>query len=304
MRFQLRGAAWTLGLGVVTYVSRAVAWNAWLGTPLDLRSAAFRMTVVAIVAVLVALISEELRAQRERVSRTLDEVHRSERWRSRLVSALAHDVRSPLATIQMQAQMLESGKLPPELAVDVVRGIARQADRLQRLADGLLDMARSEEAALELHTRPVVVGELLQRCVEASRADAAIAVEPGLVATVDPDRIEQVVTNLLSNAVRHGEPPFLVGGWATKAGLVLEVRDHGPGIPEEQRSRLFQAFAASEREGSVGLGLWIVHELVRAHGGTIVVRDAEPGAVFRMFLPVPVATGVHRDEPAPLTARA
>lgn len=300
MRFQLRGAAWTLALGVTTYLGRTVAWGRWTGTEVELRSAVFRMTVVAIVAVLVALISEELRAQRERVSRSLDEVRRSERWRSRLVSSLAHDVRSPLATIQMQAQLVETGKLPPDVAADVVRGIARQAGRLQRLADGLLDMARSEEAALELHPQPVVVADLVRRVAQAAGIEATVAVEDGLVATLDPDRIEQVLTNLLTNARRYGEAPFVVGAWRAAAGLILEVRDHGPGIPEEQRVRLFEAFAGSEQEASVGLGLWIVQELVRAHEGTVVVRDAEPGALFRIFLPVPVAGVVRRDEDAAL----
>jgi signal transduction histidine kinase len=110
--------------------------------------------------------------------------------------------------------------------------------------------------------------------------------DPALRVYADHERLEQVLVNLIANAVRHGRPPVHVTAEALGDTVRIAVRDHGPGVPPEHQGALFERFGGdSDHPDSVGLGMWIVRLLVEAHGGTVGYESAGPGARFIVSLP-------------------
>jgi signal transduction histidine kinase len=203
------------------------------------------------------------------------------------IADASHQLRTPLAALSLRLDNLEAEG--PELRVDDLHGAQREVQRLARLVDGLLTLARAEDAPAP--TEPVDIVALLE-----GRRDAwaALAVERGveLVTDVDavavysaPGRLEQVLDNLVSNAldVAPAGSRVVLAGRVDGDRVRLEVRDAGPGMPAEQRARAFDRFwrARPERRerGGFGLGLAIVGRLVHADGGTVELTDAPEGGL-------------------------
>jgi signal transduction histidine kinase len=250
-----------------------------------LGSAAILMPIALSVALLVEAQARHLRDDRERLARI-------EQWRTAMVNTLAHDVRSPLMTVDGVLEVLrDSADEPSRRLLDAA---SRQTARILRLADGLLDLQRIDSSGhlkLDLGTHPA--GKLVRDALTYVRDDAGIRVEADEDVTVhvDKQRFEQILLNLLTNALRYGEPPVVVrmvrdGDWDR-----LEVRDHGPGIPEHVRANLFGQFAVGGANG-VGLGLWIVKQLAGAHGGEASAEARDPGVA--MVVKFPAAPSVVR----------
>ncbi|MBW3621489.1 MAG: hypothetical protein KY461_14690, partial [Actinobacteria bacterium] len=124
--------------------------------------------------------------------------------------------------------------------------------------------------------------------------DVRVVIDDGLVASVDPGRMEQVLANLLTNAAKHGAPPVEVAARSVAGDLELRVTDHGPGVPGEAIGTLFSPFAEGADAGSVGLGLWVVHTLTAAHGGSVDYRPDAGRASFLVHIP-----GAARSSSAP-----
>lgn len=211
-----------------------------------------------------------------------------EALRTRFVATIAHDLRMPLTVFKGVSQLLRDRRasISPRQVDEMLSSVERQANRLSRMADDLLDAARLEGEAFRLHVEPVRVDDV----VEATTADLDEAVktelEPDLEVVADPARLERILWNLLSNAEKYGKPPFEVRAWRDGDDVNISVRDHGKGVDEQQRARLFGEFTGSDDPQSVGLGLAIVWQLVKAHGGRVRYSDAEPGARFTVCLPV------------------
>jgi signal transduction histidine kinase len=270
----------------------------------------------------------DLRAERDTVARLLQD-------RRELVVAVSHELRTPVATLR--AYLDSSLDRPPD-APDApplplrqdLEVMAREAVRLQRLIEDLFVLSRAEAGRLSLTLEAVDTGPLLQRCAAAA---APLAWERGRVdviaqppprplwASADPGRLEQVVRNLLANAVRHTPPGGLVlltaapspPGPGAPAGVVLQVKDTGEGIPAADLPRVWERFyrgpPSPSREGDAGagLGLALVKELTEAMGGTVTVESAPgAGSVFAVRLtaapgpgaPEPTASGAATPEPA------
>lgn len=199
-------------------------------------------------------------------------------------AVLAHEIRNPLASLKGHAQLLaERVDGDPALARKVAR-IVDEATRLEALTHGLLDFART--GRLELAEIDPAV--LLRRCADAS-THAAIEVEATGAPTrwrLDAPKLERVLGNLLDNAAQAAPEATVharVHGDARR--LVFEVRDHGPGIPLEERARIFEPFHTTRTRGT-GLGLAVTQRIVEQHGGTIEVLDAPGGgACLRVTLP-------------------
>jgi PAS domain S-box-containing protein len=229
------------------------------------------------------------------------------RIRDDFVAVAGHELKTPLAALLMQIQVLQrtERKKQPMNLPERIEKIARSGFRLERLVDQLLDVSRITAGRLRLEPGPCELTELAREvadrfgdaiaeasCTVAVRADGPVE---GLW---DRLRIEAVIGNLLSNAIKfgRGEPIELE---VTKEGgrAVLRVTDHGIGIDPEQLRRLFQRFerAVSARQfGGFGLGLWIVRNVVEASGGSIDV-ESEPGrgATFSVYLPLAATEEVH-----------
>jgi signal transduction histidine kinase len=232
------------------------------------------------VALLIEAHARHLRDERERLARI-------EQWRAAMVSTLAHDVRSPLTTVQFTLEELRDEATGP--AVRMLDAALRQTARIARLAEGLLDLDRIDsEGHLKLDRRPVPARALVVDVLDHVRPDADVTVEidEGFLIDVDSQRFEQIVVNLVGNALRYGRPPVVVSLGRDGPTDRLEVRDHGPGIPESLRTTLFSQFAVGGPEG-VGLGLWIVRQLAEAHGGRASAEARDPGVAMVVTFPAP-----------------
>ena len=207
--------------------------------------------------------------------------------RTRFVATIAHDLRMPLTVFKGVSQMLRQRReaIAPEQVDDMLRNVERQANRLSRLADDLLDAARLEGEHFKLHPEECDLAKVVAATVVDVDDEVVVDLEPGLAVVADPARLERVLWNLLSNAEKYGKPPFEVRGWTEDGHVCLSVRDHGSGVDESQQGRLFGEFAGSEDPESVGLGLAIVWQLVGAHGGEVHYTTANPGACFVISLP-------------------
>lgn len=223
----------------------------------------------------------------------------TESTRRQMLSDLAHEMRTPLATIEAHLEAVEDGVRQPDAAtLEIIRG---STERLKLLAHDLGAVSRAEEGALSLRTRPTPVRSLVQAATDAARDryDAAhvtleVALESDLRVTVDPERIGQVLGNLLDNALRHTP----AGGHVTLScrdrddRVEISVADTGDGIAPEHLDHVFERFyrtdtARSRDRGGSGIGLSIAKAIVDAHGGTIGVTSDGPGTGSRFTFTLP-----------------
>ncbi|MEP6697390.1 MAG: HAMP domain-containing sensor histidine kinase [Pseudonocardiales bacterium] len=225
---------------------------------------------------------------------------RQDRERADLVSTTAHELRSPLTTIKgFTATLLNKwDRFTDEQKRLMLEMVNADADRVTRLITELLDVARIEAGRLELHRRPVDLRSLVEQVFAGMAATGehldrfTLDINGGLPEIwADPDKLLQVLGNLMDNAVRHGEGKVTVsiradGTPQAPAGAQIVVSDEGTGIPEDIRDGVFGKFARGPLRGSTGLGLFIVRGIVQAHGGEISVsRGPGGGAVFRFTVP-------------------
>ncbi|MDP9405164.1 MAG: HAMP domain-containing histidine kinase [Actinomycetota bacterium] len=211
-----------------------------------------------------------------------------EALRTRFVATIAHDLRLPLTVFTGVSRLLRNRReaIAPEQIDTMLASVERQAKRLSRLADDLLDAARLDGERFTLHPETCDLGKVLSATVADVEEDVDVALDGDLKLVGDAARLERVFWNLLSNAEKYGKPPFQVRGWRENGHVKVAVRDHGTGLDPSQLDRLFADFAGSDDAASVGLGLAIVWQLVQAHGGDVAYSDAEPGARFVVSLPV------------------
>jgi signal transduction histidine kinase len=221
--------------------------------------------------------------------------------RDTFLSIASHELKTPLTALLLQAESLlrqRGGEpLPPRLAAKL-QAIRRQAERLNTLMTELLEVSRLSAGRLDLDPEPTdlvqVAREVIERFHEPLRHSGStlrINLVEAAVGCWDRSRVEQILTNLLSNALKFGEGKPIDLTIERQDGMaVLSVRDHGIGIAAADKERLFERFArlvSARQFGGFGLGLWIVKQIVEAMGGTITV-DSAPGcgSTFRVQLPI------------------
>jgi signal transduction histidine kinase len=229
---------------------------------------------------------------------------RTERSHAELIATVAHELRSPLTSVKgFTATLLAKWeRFTEDQKKLMLETVDADANRVTRLIAELLDISRIDSGRLEVRRQPVDLPAALRRHVDGHVAAGQPAERftlkvngplPALWA--DPDKVDQILGNLLENAVRHGEgtvtlevtPAPATGGDRTTEGTAVTVSDEGPGIPEESMGRVFTRFWRGSKRGGTGLGLYIVKGIVEAHGGTISVgRAPGGGAEFRFTLPV------------------
>ncbi|HET8539640.1 MAG TPA: sensor histidine kinase KdpD [Anaeromyxobacter sp.] len=223
---------------------------------------------------------------------------KTEELRSGLLSAVSHDLRTPLATITGSATTLrESPDLSPAARRDLVDAICEEAERLERLVANLLDMTRLDSGAVEPRREWVPLDEVvggaltrLERRLAGRRVTTAIAPDLPLV-SLDPVLVQQLFVNVLENAAKYTPPGTELEIRAAREGgtLVVDVADRGPGIPPGDEERVFERFHRGAHAGvrGVGLGLPIARAIAQAHGGRLVAANRPGGgAVFRLTLPI------------------
>ena len=220
-----------------------------------------------------------------------DRLQTTEEVRRRFVSDASHELKTPLASIRLLSDsILQSENMAPEMVRDFVSDIGQEADRLTRISEKLLTLTRLD-ARVETVCEPVDVGAVVTRVERMLRplADAVTVelscdLQEGCFVEATGDEVYQVAFNLMENAVKYNLPGGRVEVTLTRENgrVKLEVADTGVGIPEEDRSKIFDRFyrvdkARSRAAGGTGLGLSIVRDTVELYGGTIAVQPRESG---------------------------
>jgi signal transduction histidine kinase len=225
------------------------------------------------------------------------ELAETDRVRRDLVANVSHELRTPITALQAVLENLVDGVEPPD--AQTLRTMLAQVERLGRLVTQLLDLSRLESGAVPLErarfdVEPVLEHAVREQQLHAPGVDVSVVVEtPGLTADGDPERVHQVVANLLENAVRYSPNGGHVEVRARRAvdGVTIEVLDEGPGIPEPERARIFERFyradtARASSDGGAGLGLAIAQWIVDLHGGDIRPERRDPQGC-RMVVTLP-----------------
>ena len=259
----------------------------------------------------------ESRARREEAEALAESLREADRAKDEFLAMLGHELRNPLGTITSALALLDATPRA-EGERSVVAVVRRQTDQLRRLVDDLLDMSRLTSGKIRLYPEPLDLHVVAQRCLEALAhgdrgADHVVTLQGRAVhCEVDPARLEQIVNNLLDNALKYTPP----GGRITVTtgregeGAVLRVRDTGKGIDPGLLARVFDFFvqepqALDRARGGLGLGLGVVRHLVELHGGSVAAQSAGPGRGseftirFKAIAPPPVVA-----EPAQPAASA
>jgi PAS domain S-box-containing protein len=238
-------------------------------------------------------------------ARLYDRAIRAVGVRDQFLSIASHELRTPLTALLLQIatfkRMFDADKIASMPREKLARGLvvmANQGERLAQLIDELLDVTRISSGHLTLDRAPVDLVEIVREAVSGLTAYATqkgVALEgPGggpVVGRWDRARLEQVVVNLVENAIKHATEGKRVEIATELAGrrAFLRVRDHGPGIAARDHERIFEQFerAVSPNLGGLGLGLWIVRQIVEAHGGAVHVESSPgAGATFVVELPL------------------
>lgn len=230
---------------------------------------------------------------------TQHELREAVQSRDELVSMTAHELRSPLGALQLIAERLCRKANDMGDHAGEVRQMAsmalRQTRRLGVLLGNLLDATRIRAGRFQLDREETSLAEIIQDACEPLIEHTELAPGSFSLRLDDPGhggwdrvRMEQVVINLVQNAIKYGAPPIEIGLRRVDGAVALTVADSGPGIAAEEQPRIFEPFRRANRKHSahsLGLGLFIVHQIVTAHGGTIEVRSAPGRTVFTLLLP-------------------
>jgi signal transduction histidine kinase len=249
-----------------------------------------------------AIENARLFATFEQHTHHMEALRDADRLKSRFVAAVSHDLQSPLTAIRASVESLldQDGVQSAQVHQQLLQNIAGQAGRLDRLVDELLDLARIEAGVLVLDRDwiklPVLIADTVVQFEElhsGCRVEQDLAEDLPLL-YVDPVRLAQVLWNLLENALKYASScaSIKVEARWTRNEVLIGVADRGPGIPTDEREKIFQHFYRLERDQGThtrgsGLGLAICQGIVQAHGGRIWVEDEpEGGSVFRFSLPL------------------
>jgi len=295
-----------LRAGLVAFVL-AVVFAAWMGNwivrPLQTIEEASRNLSNGEYQQIPLHGPDEVQALTEAYNEMIDQVRASQQSQRDFVANVSHELKTPLTSIQGFSQAMLDGTVDSGPALTKAAGIIKtEADRMYRLVVDLLDLARFDAGTIVLNRKALdlnillthVVNQLIPQAAEA-RVKLSLDVDPLPTCVGDEDRLAQVFTNLVDNAIKHTpENGFVQLTARSEAGLAhVEIIDSGKGIPEEHLGRIFERFykvdGSRKKEGKpgTGLGLAIAQQIVQAHDGVISVRSTlGEGSVFEVTIPV------------------
>jgi signal transduction histidine kinase len=246
-----------------------------------------------------ALVESERRTadalERERAS--ADQLRALDEMKNTFLQAVSHELRTPLTVILGNALTLEQmdGQLRPEERVDLAGRTAANARKLEKLLSDLLDLDRLQRGIVLTNRQPTDIAAMARTVAEGSTSFAGRAVQLDVhpvVADVDPAKVERIMENLLSNAMKYtpDHTPVRLSVAERDGGVLIAVDDRGPGIPDELKTTIFQPFQRGDQVHSnapgTGIGLALVIRFSELHGGRAWVEDrAGGGSSFRVFLP-------------------
>jgi signal transduction histidine kinase len=205
------------------------------------------------------------------------------------VAIASHELRTPATSIYgALTTLVQRVELPAETREELIEMAYQQSDRMRRLIEQLLDLSRLDARAIRVVPRPIVLSSVLREIVSGAVPGGPpvdLDVPPDLAVVGDPLVLERIVTNLLTNAVRHGAPPIRLSAVRKDATLRLFVEDSGAGVPDDLKDRLFDRFTRADAGIGSGLGLAIARAYAQAAGGELFYRDDTSGARFELIIP-------------------
>ncbi len=332
MRLRSPGGARTTKLGVAAAVFLLVCLAAAVvfellfelapgpsGAPPQTTVDLWLVSLSGLVAIVVTLLVHRIGLERDRYEAVIandaldrrpgeDAAGEWEGGKTALVSAVSHELHTPLTMIQGYAELLLTRRLEEPETREALEQISSSAGRLSRLVDDVLSVARIESGGVAVRIAPVDVAEVLEDAVDPFRQrepwrpfQQDLAEELPLV-LADRDKLHQVLTNLLSNAVKYSAESAPVSVYARRHGTAVEigVEDGGIGLGEHERSRIFDKFFRSDREevqgaDGTGLGLYVARRFVEMQGGQLEV-SSELGKGARFFFRLPLVVSGTRDD--------
>jgi signal transduction histidine kinase len=261
-----------------------------------------RLTIVGflLMGTTFSFTGEALRTHLQREATARRALQEALAARDEFLSIASHELQTPLSAIRLHLELVSrrvAGDHPKDRTLKNVEHAVQAGARLSRLADDLLDATRAQRGRLQVVRAPTDVTSLvhdvsrrLAPALEEAGCALTVDAEPDLSGEVDPQRLEQVLSNLLTNAARHAPgAPVAVVARRDGGSVRLEVRDQGRGIPPELRERVFERYVGGKGQGGrggLGLGLYIVRAIVEAHGGDVTVVS-EPGSGASFVVRVP-----------------
>jgi signal transduction histidine kinase len=237
---------------------------------------------------LLQLVAERVAIAIER-ARVHDEMLAFDQLKLNFVAVASHELRTPATAVYgaLVTIMTREG-LAPEIREELLVTAYEQSDRLRLLLEQLLDLSRLDAASVIVKPRPVALQAALRDIVEhvvPGVAMVEVDVDPSLAANVDPIVLDRVVTNLLTNAVRYGQAPYVVAAEQKDRHLRVTVEDGGAGVPEPLVPFLFDRFTRGQDARGTGLGLAIARAYALAHGGDLLYEQRDRGARFELVVP-------------------
>ena len=300
IKFGQRGSLLTMAAATLAYGVREWYGEVAYGTPLLLTSVSFRMGIGFIIAGVAGAMASSLMRDREQLERAKEAVERSAAElavaveqlqaataiKDEFIAVTNHELRTPLTTILGYAQTLQTRwtELEDDQRLEFIGHIRRQGGRLRALVEDLLTLSSAQAGALELELVGVDVRRAVDEAIDQNglaAAEVSNECAPGTLVLASEDRLVQILTNLISNALKYGAPPIAITTRRTGDAVELRVCDAGPGVPESFVPRLFEKFSqashgVSRTAEGTGLGLAIVQELAEAQGGTVWYEPNEP----------------------------
>jgi signal transduction histidine kinase len=238
---------------------------------------------------LLQIVAERVAVAVER-ARLHEEVVLLDQLKLNFVAIASHELRTPAASVYgVLATLAHRGEeLPPATREELIQVGYEHGERLRRLIEQLLDLSRLDARSLSVEPRPLVLQRVLTDIAGAAvptDTPLEIDVAPDMAVVADPLVLDRVLSNLLINAVRYGEPPIVVAAEQRDRHIRIAVEDDGAGVPEELQNRLFERFVRGDIARGSGLGLAIARAYARAHGGDLVYSPGERGARFELIVP-------------------
>jgi len=266
-------------LGVPLIVGDKVIGVLHVGTLVHHRFTPDDVQLLELVGERVALAIERARLHEE--TRWLDEL------KLNFVAIASHELRTPAAAVYGALATMHGRELEPDVRAELEELAWKQADRMRRLIEQLLDLSRLDARSVRVRPESVVLRRVVEELIEdEGGSEVIVDIDLDLVVVVDPLVIERVVSNLLANARNHGRPPVRITAEVRNRYLRLAVDDAGEGVPQQLQARLFERFERGAAGEGTGLGLAIAKAYAVAHGGDLRLVPTERGARFDLTLPL------------------
>ncbi len=235
------------------------------------------------------------------VFQDITEIRDADRLKDDFLSLVSHELRTPLTTIHGGSQILlrGGGKLDSETTRELLNDIHQESARLATLIQNMVQLAHIRAGRVSLDLEPVLLRGIINRAVDRFRAEGLgarfeIRVDPDAIALADADRVDEMLTNVLQNAIKYapGATPIEISARVRESVVELAVRDHGPGVPDHEMPLLFERFERGSQAGSqtpgMGLGLYIVRMLVESQGGSVRLESPPDGGT-EVIMTLPAA---------------